>query len=209
MSFATTISHFAEINARSPARVRKQEFGSPEAHQKYTGSPCAPDSAGSASGPWSFWKRQSSSRSQAGRTLVCSNHSNCRKEKINFKTRKTTLCSGLHPRFEHTPEVGHHKRVLEGWISARVEAVHPTEALAGRPSAQHLHITLLRQLLTKGVGFLSGHDQLQQDVAVLSEHGCTRVVEPERLCCRLPHLNGPQGLGDAFKSKTFAKRRKP
>lgn len=105
----------------------------------------------------------------------------------------------VHPTLDHTPEVGHNQRVLEGGISARVEAVHPAEALAWRPSAEHLHVTLLRQLLTQRIRLLSGHDQLQQDVAVLGEHGCTRVVEPERLCCRLPHLNGPQSLRDGFK----------
>lgn len=140
--------------------------------------------------------RQSSSHSQAGRTLVCSNRSNCKTEK-ELTTNQAKHSIESMPPFDHTPEVRHHKRVLKGRICARVEAVHPTEALAGRPSTKHLHVPLLRQLLTKRIGLLSRHDQLQQDVAVLGEHGCTRVVEPECLCCRLPHLDGPQSLRDA------------
>lgn len=105
--------------------------------------------------------RQSSSRSQAGRTLVCSNRSNCKTggKKLPINQAKHSIESI--PTFDHTPEVRHHKRVLKGRICARVEAVHPTEALAGRPSAQHLHVALLRQLLTKRIGLLSRHDQLQ------------------------------------------------
>lgn len=100
------------------------------------------------------------------------------------------------------PEIRHHQRVLESRVSARVEAVHSAEALAGGSAAQHLHVTLLRQLLAQRVCLLSGHDQLQQDVAVLGEHRAAGVVEPEGLSGRLPHLNGPQGLGDACRRQT-------
>lgn len=96
----------------------------------------------------------------------------------------------------HGPEIGHHQRVLECRVRAGVKAVHSTEALTRRSSAQHLHVALLRQLLAERVGLLSRHDQLEQNVAVLSEHCAAGVVEPEGLCCRLPHLNGPQRLRD-------------
>ncbi len=98
--------------------------------------------------------------------------------------------------YRHLPKVRNNKRVLEGGVSARVEAVHPTEPLAGRSSTQHLYVTLLRQLLAKRICLFSRHDQLQQDVAVFSKHCGARVVEPEGLCCRLPHLYGPQSLRD-------------
>lgn len=106
------------------------------------------------------------------------------------------LFKSKHALDRHGPEIGHHKRVLECRVSARVKAVHPTKALTRRSSTQHLHVALLRQLLAERVGLLSGHDQLQQNVAVLGEHCAARVVEPEGLCCRLPHLNGPQRLRD-------------
>lgn len=154
--------------------------------------------------------RQSSSRSQAGRTWVCSNHSNCKRGKLILKCalkdcmvytagNMFTINLGVERRicsYGHWPEIGDHEWVLECGVSAGVEAVHPTESLARRSSTQHLHITLLRQLLAKGIRLLSRHDQLQQDVAVLSEHCGARVVEPEGLCCRLPHLYGPQSLRD-------------
>ena len=101
----------------------------------------------------------------------------------------------------HSPEIRHHKRVLEFGISARVEAVHPTEPLARRSSAEHLHVALLRQPLAKRIRLLSRHDQLQQDVTVFSEHCSAGVVEPEGLCCRLPHLYGPLSLTDTLKTQ--------
>ena len=100
------------------------------------------------------------------------------------------------------PEERDHQGVLEFGIGSRVEAVHAAEALAGRPAAQHLHVSLLRQLLAAGVGHLPGHDQLQQDVAVLCEHRGPRVVEPERLGRRVPHLDGPKCLRDAWVGDT-------
>ena len=100
------------------------------------------------------------------------------------------------------PEEGDHEGVLELGVSSRVEAVHATEALAGWPATQHLHIPLLRQLLAAGVGHLPGHDQLQQDVAVLCEHRGPRVVEPECLGRGVPHLDGPQCLRDAWVGDT-------
>ena len=39
-------------------------------------------------------------------------------------------------------EVGHHQAVLELRVLARVEAVHPAEALAGRPPTHQLYLTL-------------------------------------------------------------------
>lgn len=105
------------------------------------------------------------------------------------------------------PEVRHHQRVLEGRVGARVEAVHPAEALAGGTSAQHLHVALLRQLLAQGVGLLPGHDQLQQDVAVLGEDRGAGVVESEGLSGGFPHLDGPQGLRDACGRRRTSVRR--
>ena len=104
------------------------------------------------------------------------------------------------------PEEGDHQGVLELGVGSRVEAVHTAEALAGRPAAQHLHVSLLRQLLAAGVGHLPGHDQLQQDVAVLCEHRGPRVVEPECLGRRVPHLDGPKCLRDAWVGDTRTQR---
>lgn len=54
----------------------------PEEHQRYTGSPCVQDNVELASEPWSFWTRRSSWHFPAGRTLVCSSHSNCKREML-------------------------------------------------------------------------------------------------------------------------------
>lgn len=57
-----------------------------------------------------------------------------------------------------------------------------------------LHVAFLGQFLAQGVGFLAGHDKLEEDVAVLDEHQGAGVVELECLCCSLPHLDGLEHL---------------
>lgn len=96
------------------------------------------------------------------------------------------------------PQIRDNQRVLELWVCAWVEAVHSTEPLAGRPTTEHLHVTLLRQLLSKRVGFLSRHDQLQKDITVLCENCGARIVQPEGLSGRIPHLYGPISLWDSW-----------
>lgn len=161
----------------------------------------------SASGPWIFWRTQSSSRSPAGRTLVGSSHSNCNEETViasNCVYAKRVQSWEVDFFFffldDYQPEIRDHQWVLKLWVSARVEAVHPAEALAWRSSTEHLHVAFLWQLLAQGVGLLSGHYQLQQDIAVLGEDRGTGVVEPEGLCCGFPHLDGPVGLRNTYEN---------
>lgn len=172
----------------------------PAGLQTYTGIPSAPDSAESASGPWSFWMIQSSSRFPARRTLVGNSHSNCKRngsEPISDSVRLPALIYSQSCR--HSPKIWNHEWVFEFGISARIEAVHPTKTLAGRPTTQHFHIALLRQLLAERISLLSRHDQFQEDITVLSEHRGAGIVKAERLCSWLPHLNSPERLRDTWR----------
>lgn len=96
------------------------------------------------------------------------------------------------------PQIRDNQRVLELWVCAWIEAVHSTETLAGRPTTEHLHITLLWQLLSKRVGLLSGHHQFQKDIAVFCENCGAWIVQPEGLSGRIPHLYGPMSLWDTW-----------
>lgn len=66
---------------------------------------------------------------------------------------------------------------------------------------ERLHITFLGQFLAQGIGFLAGHDELEEDVAVLDEHHSARVVELEHLCHCLPHLDGLEHLQDSCRAQ--------
>ena len=100
-------------------------------------------------------------------------------------------------------EVGDDERVLETGILTRIETIHSAESLAGRSSAEQLHLILGRKKLPGSVALLAVDGQSEDVVAVVGEDGSVRIVDAEGLRRRRFALDGPFGVGHAGLVQSF------